>query len=330
MNVRHFLFTSLSFLLFAPMSAFAQIEVHDNGKVSMGGNILTRPDCHTFINGSHNTVATLYVDHRNTTPYSQAINASVMHDSVVSFHSCINYGAGTFYVAGQGWIFSQGMFLGSDTAIKKDIKAVDSALAKISKIGGYNYYLKPYTIHKGRDSGKVLYADRAMHMGILAQQVEEVAPYAVKELENGIKAVDYLQIIPLLIQSVKELDSTNKIQAAEIALINARYNKLMEDLDTTGGAYKFTQTTSTDFLLYQNQPNPFSQESQISYDLKSSYSKANIYIFDLQGSLKQSFTLSSSSGSVKVSSSTLQPGMYLYTLVVDGVEIDTKRMLLTP
>ena len=25
----------------------------------------------------------------------------------------------------------------------------------------------------------------------------------------------------------------------------------------------------------------------------------------------------------------LQPGMYLYTLVVDGLEVDTKRMILT-
>ncbi len=34
-------------------------------------------------------------------------------------------------------------------------------------------------------------------------------------------------------------------------------------------------------------------------------------------------------GSVEVSASSLLPGMYLYTLVVDGQIIDTKRMILT-
>jgi hypothetical protein len=32
---------------------------------------------------------------------------------------------------------------------------------------------------------------------------------------------------------------------------------------------------------------------------------------------------------VNISSSSLEPGMYLYALVIDGKEVDTKRMILT-
>jgi hypothetical protein len=34
-------------------------------------------------------------------------------------------------------------------------------------------------------------------------------------------------------------------------------------------------------------------------------------------------------GNVTVNASELKPGMYLYTLVADGKEVDTKRMILT-
>ena len=40
-------------------------------------------------------------------------------------------------------------------------------------------------------------------MGLLAQNVEKVAPDAVSEL-NGYKGVDYARLVPLLIESIKE------------------------------------------------------------------------------------------------------------------------------
>jgi len=33
--------------------------------------------------------------------------------------------------------------------------------------------------------------------------------------------------------------------------------------------------------------------------------------------------------SVTINGNSLQPGMYLYALVIDGKEVDTKRMILT-
>ena len=44
-------------------------------------------------------------------------------------------------------------------------------------------------------------------VGVIAQQVEEVLPDAIERRENGMMAVRYERLIPLLIESIKELKS---------------------------------------------------------------------------------------------------------------------------
>ena len=41
--------------------------------------------------------------------------------------------------------------------------------------------------------------------GILAQEIEEVLPEIVDTRASGIKAVNYMKLIPLLVESIKEL-----------------------------------------------------------------------------------------------------------------------------
>jgi hypothetical protein len=116
-----------------------------------------------------------------------------------------------------------------------------------------------------------------------------------------------------------------------LVMVRARFNKLAESIDTSGGNYKLVsnkKNTALDFVLYQNSPNPFNLETSISYSLKGTYSTANLYIFDLQGTLKKSYSLNSSS-SLTVKRNELTPGMYFYSFVVDGKENDTKIMILT-
>jgi hypothetical protein len=54
-------------------------------------------------------------------------------------------------------------------------------------------------------------------------------------------------------------------------------------------------------------------------------------IYDLNGKQLRCFALNTAKGasSIEVRASDLNAGIYLYTLIVDNMPIDTKRMILT-
>ena len=88
-------------------------------------------------------------------------------------------------------------FYSSDIALKENISPISQALQKVGLISGYEFDWKdhkdPQVIGEGHD------------VGILAQEVEKVLPEVVITRDNGKKAVNYQKIIPLLIESIKEL-----------------------------------------------------------------------------------------------------------------------------
>jgi hypothetical protein len=220
--------------------------------------------------------------------------------------------------------------VGSDSILKKNLKIGTNALSKLNSINGYTYHYKPYKVTNGIDSNKIFYPDTFMHYGVVAEEVQKIMPYAVKTVENGRLAVDYIQLIPLLLDGVKESDKNHQQLKDNFDLLQARYNKLAESIDTTGGVFKLApKKENSDFVLYQNSPNPFDKETAIKYELKGSYSSATIYIFDLSGVLKKTYASLSGSASITVKAGDLTAGMYIYDLVVDGKEIDVKRMILT-
>ncbi|MDR2775674.1 MAG: T9SS type A sorting domain-containing protein [Tannerella sp.] len=65
------------------------------------------------------------------------------------------------------------------------------------------------------------------------------------------------------------------------------------------------------------------------YELPEKYSSANLYIYALSGAQVKNYPLSGSANRVTVSAYDLAAGTYVYTLVVDGKRIDTKKMILT-
>jgi hypothetical protein len=83
-------------------------------------------------------------------------------------------------------------------------------------------------------------------------------------------------------------------------------------------------------VLYQNTPNPFTSNTEISCDIPAINHSAFIYVYNLQGVELMSFPIVQTGFStVTIYASALPAGMYLYTLVIDNQIIDTKRMILT-
>jgi len=82
--------------------------------------------------------------------------------------------------------------------------------------------------------------------------------------------------------------------------------------------------------LYQNNPNPFDEDTEIRFYIPAKSSTAMLYFYNMQGNQIKSIYLDQrGAGKETIHGSDLQPGMYMYTLIVEGQEIDTKRMILT-
>jgi predicted nuclease of predicted toxin-antitoxin system len=92
------------------------------------------------------------------------------------------YVAGTIYATGN-------ITANSDLTLKKNLTIIDNPTDKLMQLNGYAYQWKEDDSHQ---------------YGVIAQEVEKILPYAVSTGNDGIKGVSYNQIIPVLIEAVKE------------------------------------------------------------------------------------------------------------------------------
>ena len=83
--------------------------------------------------------------------------------------------------------------------------------------------------------------------------------------------------------------------------------------------------------LYQNTPNPFTTETVIKFQIPTETKNAQIRVYTLIGEEIAAYSLNGISGDkgLKINAGTLKAGQYLYTLVIDNKEIDTKKMIIT-
>ncbi len=81
--------------------------------------------------------------------------------------------------------------------------------------------------------------------------------------------------------------------------------------------------------LLQNTPNPFSGETKIEYYVDHMNRNAFIMLCDLNGrELKRIPITATGKGAAMISGESLQSGMYIYALIIDGQTVDSKKMTL--
>lgn len=103
--------------------------------------------------------------------------------------------SGTLDVTGDITAFST-----SDERLKSNITPILDGLDKVGEIQGYEYdwIENEHHTNTGHD------------IGVIAQEIEKIAPEAVTTRDNGYKAVKYEKLIPILIQAIKELNDKVK------------------------------------------------------------------------------------------------------------------------
>ena len=80
----------------------------------------------------------------------------------------------------------------SDIRLKENFEPMSNALELVSQLNGLYYTWK-------KDAG----TDKPRKLGFIAQEVEKVIPELVKTDSEGMKSVDYVSVIPVLVEALK-------------------------------------------------------------------------------------------------------------------------------
>ncbi|GEM_PF-3680679 len=197
----------------------------------------------------------------------------------------------------------------SDRNLKTNIKPLDKGLSTVLSLKPVTYNIKNEIESKSTVAPKT-------DFGFIAQDVKEILPDAVHESETGNLLINYEVFTPLLVQAISEL----QMQIDELRL------QLETKSDITTNV---SDIVNTSVSLSQNSPNPFNNSTSISYTIPDGASKADIVIYSLQGSIVKNYNIPDKNGMLNIQAGELGAGIYLYSLVIDGKVVTTKRMLVT-
>jgi hypothetical protein len=224
-----------------------------------------------------------------------------------------------------GWINStNGLLVGSDRRFKKDIKPIEGAMDKIRRLQGTTYNMRTDEFPE-RAFGE------GRQYGFIAQDLERVIPELTGVNSDGFYAVNYIALIPVLTEAIKEQDKTivqqAEVNAAQAETITELRTEIAE-LRSAFNDFKAGQAANgvEGYRLEQNAPNPFSQNTVIGYAVPAGTTGARINVYDLAGRLVKSFNIADQSGQITINAGDMSNGLYIYDLQVNGRQILERKM----
>jgi len=302
-NIIFFAILALSF------SSYAQLKVTPAGYVGIATNT---PLTNLHVNGR------IYLTGNNNTlrimPNNPGCEIGATTDHINFWTSTTSFNN----------LHAQDFITESDSISKANITPLNNGLSVINQLKTYSYNMK---------NDSVNYSERTSY-GLLAQEVENILP-ALVHTSKGIKMLSYDGFIPFLILAIQEQQAQIETLQAIAFAQEKEIVSLNETIVNCCGTYNPKSTNvneinSLNASLFQNVPNPFTETTLIKYVIPEPFESASIIIHNLNGVEIKSFTVTESGvGNITISGSELNPGMYLYTLIVGNEIIDTKRMILT-
>lgn len=238
--------------------------------------------------------------------------------------SYAGYFAGPTYV--KGTLTATEVITPSDITLKENIisieeeeETVGSTLDNLMNMNVIKYTYKPQPVSddqeedeldaeerlllgsKVQTQNNLLQMSQQKHYGLSAQEIREIYPDVVREGQNGTLGVNYIELVPILIRSIQELKAElNELKGVETKPMMARAMTVDEE-----------ETTDIHFTLPEN------------------IKDASVYVFDMSGKMRKQVPVSSSMDSFSIEGQGLPAGMYICSLVIDGKEVKTRRMILT-
>ncbi len=293
------LIISAFFSIIISATSFSQIYVKNNGNVGIGTNNPMRKlhvNGQFYVTGNGNTLRIL--------PDNPGTEIGTTTDKIDFWSS----------YTGHNKLYAQKYYKTSDSTLKTNIRPLQNSLNTIMKLNTYSYFMKEDKENPIKE------------YGFLSQEVEKILP-EITSRSKEVLMIDYDQIIPILVNAMKEqqkeIDILQKIvHLQETEIIKLKSNE--KNITYVPDNNKMNRETA---LLYNNIPNPVNSETTIKYYIPK-LTTAKIIISDLQGKAIKSYQINNPGyGNIKVAYSELHRGIFIYTLIVDNKIIDTKKML---
>ena len=255
-----------------------------------------------------------------------------------SYENVINYVPGTYagYFRGatcvDGTMTATSFVTPSDSRLKVNVESLSDKGSALDNVLGMNVITYKY---KEREIAQEV-SDTAQtatleaiknynqklasrnHFGLFAQELQEIYPDLVEKGQDGYLGVNYVELVPILICAIQELKG-------ELDAVKGNDGSARK----ASAATSVSTTSTSGNVLYQNSPNPFKEQTTIRFSLADDAQSAAICIFDMTGKMLRNLPVSLGETSVSLNGWELGEGMFLYTLIVNGKEIDTKRMIIT-
>jgi hypothetical protein len=241
----------------------------DNNKLRFNANVGVNADPGTIrlysyddkvtnddpaILGQHNTTAYYGVGVKGIGGYMGVYGESILVGSGARFgiygnasggesnFGVYGYAAGTNAYAGYfgGNVYVSGTVTqSSDRSLKKNIMPLSGSLQKILDLQGVTFEWKSETELGKSDRGenasskptelKLFSFPVGKQIGVIAQDVEKVVPELVQTNAEGLKSVDYIKMIPLLIEAMKEQQNLIDSQSEKILNLEKQLENLTRE-----------------------------------------------------------------------------------------------------
>lgn len=333
------LFMVMAVALFTTVSA--QIKINKEGAVYTGA--YTTDDLN---NHSDSTVPGLYVygkQYKSAAvlfPGESGVGLSIdgtnalMNTTLISVRcqntsnifSCSVGNSSAFVVEGSGYVYASNYItMHSANNLKQSTLKSKPLISPLQKVLKLNGGLFPVESEKQKVTLNVAKKDPnrfepitgpAYRIGIDTKELEELVPEVVYKNGKGETGVAYNELVGLLVEAIKELQGTITEMQEQI-----------EDLKSPSGV---TSTVYGAIELHQNVPNPFDQETRIRFSIPDDVTTAQLYFYNMQGNQLKSMTITErGENEITIHANEFAPGMYIYSLVADGKEVVSKRMILT-
>ena len=248
----------------------------------------------------------------------------------------INTGTPSYRLDVNGSLRCYGFTNSSDERLKTNIADIENSLDIVLQLNPKIYDLT-IPINDQSSSSKFLLEGIGQAVqepevlkdqtGFLAQEIGKVLPHLVSKDEQGILSLNYIGLIPYLVDAIKEQNKQIEVLQEQVQGCCSVYAPEARK----GGVGTDASANGADYLsLEQNAPNPFHQQTTIAYTIPENCRNSSLHIYNLNGAELRSYAITQKGrGNITVDAGSLKAGMYLYTLICDGKEVATKKMILT-